>query len=184
MSSLDVSTIFSYPKEDCKSFWDGLPFDVEVWAETVLEDSLKFMFKESMSYDGTVDISCLFADDDESQALNNQYRGKNKPTNVLSFGFLNTPFNKDAIEALDPELPFLLGDIVLSYTRIKVEAEEQQKTFKNHFTHLLVHSLLHLLGYDHEQEDEAAEMEALERDILKQFGLSDPYLIDEEAPID
>lgn len=103
---------------------------------------------------------------EESQALNAQYRGKDKSTNVLSFPFEvpeGIPLN-------------LLGDLVICADVVKQEAEEQQKPLAHHWAHMVVHGTLHLLGYDHINNDEAEAMEQLERDILLQLQIPDPYI--------
>ena len=107
-----------------------------------------------------VAISVVLADDDFIRELNKTYRGKNKPTNVLSF------YNSEAP----------LGDMVLAYETVAREAKAQKKTFKAHAIHLMVHGCLHLMGYDHECENEAEEMEAMEIKILKKLGVRNPYL--------
>jgi probable rRNA maturation factor len=102
---------------------------------------------------------------DESQQLNAEYRGKDKPTNVLSFPF----------EA-PPQVPIpLLGDLVVCVDVVEQEAAEQGKTTTAHWAHMIVHGCLHLLGYDHIKDDEADIMEGLEREIMAQLGFSDPY---------
>lgn len=115
------------------------------------------------------EIALRIVDEDESQALNSQYRGKDKPTNVLSFP-------ADIPEELG--LP-LLGDLVICAPVVAVEAEQQRKAPTAHWAHMVVHGTLHLLGYDHIEDDEAEIMENLETRILAQLGFSDPY-----APID
>lgn len=105
------------------------------------------------------EVSVVLADDNFVQGLNREYRGKDKPTNVLSF----------------PQDPPMLGDIVLAFETIEREASEQNKDFAAHLTHLLVHGVLHLLGYDHEDDQEASEMEGLEIEILQKMGINNPY---------
>jgi rRNA maturation RNase YbeY len=107
-------------------------------------------------------FAALFTSDEAVKALNAQWRGKDTPTNVLSFPA--------------PETAGTLGDIALAYETCAREADEQGKSLKDHATHLLVHGLLHLLGYDHEADDDAAEMEGLEKDILARLGIADPYV--------
>jgi probable rRNA maturation factor len=121
------------------------------------------------SVDGPVELAVRLTDDAELQALNRQYRGKDRPTNVLSFP-------GDPADALPGE-PVPLGDLALAYETVAREAAEQGKNLADHLMHLIVHGTLHVLGYDHETESEAAEMEALEVRILSGFGISDPYLL-------
>ncbi|MBE1205762.1 rRNA maturation RNase YbeY [Aminobacter carboxidus] len=114
-----------------------------------------------------VELSLVFTDDDAIQSLNAEWRQKDKPTNVLSFpAFPMAPG--------DP-LPPMLGDIVLAYETVVREAELEGKPLENHITHLIIHGLLHLLGYDHETDEEAEEMEALERQALARLAIPDPY---------
>jgi probable rRNA maturation factor len=97
--------------------------------------------------------------------LNRDYRGIDKPTNVLSF---------PQIEPFTP-VRGLIGDIILARETLERESLELQKPFSEHFTHLVVHGFLHILGYDHIAEDEALVMEGLETQILKRLGIADPY---------
>ncbi|MEA3250378.1 MAG: rRNA maturation RNase YbeY [Pseudomonadota bacterium] len=117
------------------------------------------------------ELTIRLVDDAESQALNRDYRGKNRPTNVLSFPF-------EAPPGID--LP-LLGDLVISHPVMRREARQQHKPLADHYAHLVIHGALHLLGYDHIDEAEAEIMEALERAVLDGFGIPDPYaLADDE----
>ena len=117
------------------------------------------------------EISVLLTDDDAVQVLNRDWRGKNKPTNVLSF-----PAND---EDLPPEIlggaPVMLGDIAMAFETVVKEADELNKPLSDHFCHLVVHGMLHLLGYDHISDEEADEMEPLEIEILEGLGISSPY---------
>ncbi len=116
------------------------------------------------------DITLRLVDAEESQALNRDYRGKDKPTNVLSFPF-------DMPEGLPAgAMPSLLGDIVICAQVVAQEAAEQNKPTDAHWAHMVVHGVLHLLGHDHIEEHEAAQMEALEIDILHGLGFTNPYL--------
>jgi len=125
-----------------------------------------------------VEVSVKFTSDDEVHALNRGYRGKDKPTNVLSFPMVD-PQLLESIAAADGG-EVLLGDIVLAYGVCSAEASEKQVAVETHASHLLVHGTLHLLGYDHEQGDEEAEtMEQVERDALAAMGISDPYAVTE-----
>tara|TARA_B100002003_G_C13731556_1_gene365558 strand:+ start:80 stop:580 length:501 start_codon:yes stop_codon:yes gene_type:complete len=120
----------------------------------------------------TLEISITLTDDTQIKTLNRDYRGKDKPTNVLSFPQIDW---NEGIQCYDAYL--LLGDIVVSLSTIVNEAKEQGKSIENHFIHMLIHSILHLFGYDHEENDEAKEMEELEILILDQMGIKNPYLI-------
>ena len=113
-----------------------------------------------------VEMTVRIVDEAESHELNLNYRGKDRPTNVLSFPF----------ECPDEvELP-LLGDLVICRQVVEREAQEQDKPLMAHWAHMVVHGSLHLLGYDHIEDDEAEEMESLETQIMTGLGFVDPYL--------
>lgn len=113
------------------------------------------------------ELSVLLADDATVQELNRRWRGKDMPTNVLSFP-ADTP--------IVPGLPHLLGDIVFARETVEREAVAQSKSVEAHLMHLAVHGFLHLLGYDHEDATEAEEMEALEIEVLASLNVENPYL--------
>jgi len=117
--------------------------------------------------------SLLFTSDAEVHTLNREWRGRDKPTNVLSFPMLE----RDELEDLAPEgPPVMLGDIALAHETCAREAAEKGVSLESHATHLIVHGLLHLAGHDHVESDEQAEaMEALETRILAKLGIADPY---------
>ncbi|MDY4280090.1 MAG: rRNA maturation RNase YbeY [[Pasteurella] mairii] len=116
------------------------------------------------------EITVRIVDEAESHQLNLTYRGKDKPTNVLSFPF----------ECPDEvELP-LLGDLIICRQVVEQEAQEQGKPLMAHWAHMVVHGCLHLLGYDHIEDAEAEEMESLETEIMTGLGFEDPYSYDEE----
>ncbi|MDJ0813230.1 MAG: rRNA maturation RNase YbeY [Woeseiaceae bacterium] len=114
------------------------------------------------------EVAVRVVDADEIQTLNRLYREKDKPTNVLSFP-------AGGIEGLPPEAPQLLGDVVVCASVVAAEASEQGKALHDHWAHMIVHGTLHLLGFDHETDAEAAEMEALEAEILASQSVTDPY---------
>jgi len=117
-------------------------------------------------------LSIRLVDNDESQQLNFEYRGKDKPTNVLSFPFEVPP----ELAGVD-EIGHLIGDLVISVPVVAQEAIEQHKTFEDHFAHMVVHGCLHLLGYDHIKDEDAEIMEDLERQTLAKLDIADPYFI-------
>jgi probable rRNA maturation factor len=117
------------------------------------------------------EIAILLTTDAKLQSLNLQFRGMDKPTNVLSF---MAP-NADCPTLMDGQSLFL-GDIAVAAETVVREAHEQNKTVADHLSHMIIHGTLHLLGYGHEDEDEAQEMEALERKILATQNIADPYL--------
>ena len=114
------------------------------------------------------DLVVLLSDDAGVQDLNQRFRDKDRPTNVLSF---------PAAESAFPHL----GDVVLGFAYCAAEADAQGKSLSDHLSHLVVHGALHLLGRDHEAEAEAEEMEAEEREILASLGVADPYAAEQEA---
>lgn len=116
---------------------------------------------------GSSELSLLFTDDAHIRVLNRDWRGKDKPTNVLSFPAF-------PVAPGDPP-PSMLGDIAMAFETMASEAALESKPFDHHLTHLIVHGLLHLLGYDHESGEEAEEMEALERRVLARLAIPDPY---------
>jgi len=123
------------------------------------------------------EISILLTNDTEVMALNRQHRGKPAPTNVLSFPALTA----DQINMRSggvTEVPLILGDVVLAYETVGAEAAWTNKPLADHAAHLLVHGVLHLLGFDHATEDMAHRMETLEVDILERLGVRDPYAVD------
>ena len=136
------------------------------YLKKVVETTLRYIDTQS---DCEIGIACV--DNDESHKLNLQYRWKDKPTNVLSFP---SDLPDEMAQILDT---FPIGDLVISIPVVLQEAIEQNKAPTEHFTHMLVHGTLHLMGYDHETSDEdAEEMEALEIEILAKLGFKNPYL--------
>ena len=139
--------------------------DVLPDAQLVVETGIQAVFK-AIEFNEQVDIVVLLCDDKEMKALNKEYRQKDAPTNVLSFPA--------------PKMPGIahLGDMALGLETCVREAKEQQKTLKNHVLHLSIHGALHLLGYDHMNDEEAEIMEHLEMKILKKMGIKNPYAED------
>lgn len=133
--------------------------EIQLWLETAI---LPFLQQ--------AEVTVRIVDNAESQQLNQQYRGKNKPTNVLSFPFQNPP----GIELA------LLGDLVISAPVVASEAQAQGKSLPAHWAHMIIHGSLHLLGFDHINDSDAEEMEAEEILLLQQLGFTNPYLLDNE----
>jgi len=144
------------------------------WAEVVADyealchRALIAAIEAAVKLDGPVEVSVLLSDDAAIQVLNRDWRGKDKPTNVLSF----PASDNDGPVTGAPEL---LGDIAVAFETTAREAVEQDKSLADHFSHLLVHGMLHLLGFDHETDADADEMEPLEIEILAGLGIASPY---------
>jgi probable rRNA maturation factor len=133
-----------------------------------------------LDYAGECELSVVLADDAFVQQLNKEYRKKDAPTNVLSF-----PGEELVAEQYQHvsgrKEPIILGDVIVSLDTLLREAEIQHKVFYHHFSHLIIHGVLHLLGYDHEQEADALQMETKEIAILQQLGIASPYEAQEEG---
>lgn len=114
---------------------------------------------------GAAELAIVLTNDAEQRDLNLQWRGKDSPTNVLSF---------PQIEPFGPVVG-ILGDITMARETLEREAADQGTSFADHFTHLVVHGFLHILGYDHLSDAEALQMESLETQILARLGIADPY---------
>lgn len=142
---------------------EGLPAesDFQRWLEAVLPQ-----FQEES------EVTIRIVDEAESHELNHTYRGKDKPTNVLSFPFEAPP---------GIELP-LLGDLIVCRQVVEQEAAEQEKQLQAHWAHMVIHGSLHLLGYDHIEDEEAEEMESIETEIMLALGYADPYISEKEIP--
>jgi len=154
--------------------WDRAVADLEVLCQRVVRGAACHVVDLSgMDLDGVAEISVLFADDARVQILNREWRGQDKPTNVLSFP--GEDF-RDGLAQHEPRVPRLLGDVVVALETTQGEAGAQHKTLVDHLSHLLVHGVLHVLGFDHTTEEHAGEMEALEVEILADLGVPCPYL--------
>ncbi|OUR72471.1 rRNA maturation RNase YbeY [Methylophaga sp. 41_12_T18] len=134
--------------------------DFQRWAELALQE-----------VEQACELSIRLVAADESEELNSTYRGKDKPTNVLSFPF-DSPI---------PMEPRLLGDLVICHSVVEQEAEQQHKAVNDHWAHMVIHGCLHLLGYDHIDSDEAEHMEALEVTLLQSLKIENPYLDQENS---
>ena len=144
------------------------------WPETVTQtsflDRIAAAIARKLVFEGREVAVVAFGDDAAVRDLNARYRGKDAPTNVLSFPSAGHVVGPDGEDETRP-----LGDIVLARETVMREAAEQAVDFSHHVTHLIVHGVLHLLGYDHGVDAEAEEMEALEVEILFELGIDNPY---------
>jgi probable rRNA maturation factor len=147
---------------DC---WQAEP-DAEAVIERAIAAAAEFVTVDV----GDSELAIMLTDDDGIRTLNRNWRGIDKPTNVLSFPALQPRGPRQANDA-----PRMLGDIAIAYETTRREADEEQKPFTHHLSHLAVHGFLHLIGHDHEQDQEAETMESLEREILARLGIADPY---------
>ena len=162
---LDIA-IEADPEWDSSSGWDSL---VRRAAEAAIAESA---FPQLASSPRAIELSVRLTGDDEVRALNAEWRGKDKPTNVLSFPQMEAEQIAMA-EAEGPEL--MLGDLVLAREVCQREAAEKAIPLKEHAAHLVVHGTLHLLGYDHHDDDSADDMESREVRALARLGIADPY---------
>ena len=128
---------------------------------------------DSVKITSKVEVSILLTNDKEINALNLEYRGKDKPTNVLSFP--NLTQNELKLLPKNAPYPSMLGDLFLSFETLLEESNSEKKPFLDHFNHLVVHGMLHLLGYDHESDDDAEYMQEKEISILKTLCINNPY---------
>lgn len=153
---------------DCPGWAAALP-EAEALARAAVEAAL-----QGAPVGPLAEVSVVLTNDAALRALNCEWRGKDSPTNVLSFPALER-VELAAGAAADPRRPALLGDVVLALETTQKEADDAGKTLAAHAAHLLVHGVLHLLGYDHETEADAALMEPVETRILARLGVADPY---------
>lgn len=156
--------------EDCALWRQRLP-EVDALLGTVTEAVLEASFLED--FRGDVEVSFALVDDVFIRQLNDRYRHKDTPTNVLSFPIHDHLRDRPKLLRGGPVLA--LGDVVLAFETIAREADEQKKSLSAHVQHMVAHGVLHLLGYDHESEADAEEMEALEVRVLKTLGVLNPY---------
>ena len=148
--------------------WLTLLPNVETIASELCEACIAAALTPSQA-DGPSELCVVLASDRRLRQLNHQYRGLDRPTNVLSFA------NLEGVPSPRTAEPRLLGDVLIARETAAREARDGRKAFGDHVSHLIVHGILHLLGYSHEAEEEAEKMEALERRILAGFQIADPY---------
>jgi probable rRNA maturation factor len=139
-------------------------------AETIIQRAIAAAAEEVDDDVGEAEIAVMLTDDPGIRTLNSNWRGIDKPTNVLSFPALQPEGARKPGDA-----PRMLGDIAIAYETTRREADAEGKPFEHHLSHLAIHGFLHLIGYDHENDADAEEMESLETEILEQLGIPDPY---------
>jgi probable rRNA maturation factor len=159
------------------------PWPDGAWEQTALAAARAAIAQtphgELLTTSATVEISVRLTSDEDVRQLNAQYRGKDKPTNVLSFPMVQ-PDLLDTVSQNSDDGELLLGDIVLAHGVVVAEAAERGIDVAAHVTHLVAHGTLHLLGYDHQTDEEGDAMEEIERAALRELGIADPYLIRED----
>ncbi len=145
-------------------------WQTEPGAEAVIHRAIEVAAEMAEADIGEAELAVMLTDDTGIRTLNSNWRGIDKPTNVLSFPALQPtgPGGPD-------DAPRMLGDIAIAYETTRKEADDEQKPFEHHLSHLAIHGFLHLIGYDHEKDDDAEAMEALEQEILAQLGIPNPY---------
>jgi probable rRNA maturation factor len=142
----------------------------ETEAEAIVHRAIETAAAMVEADTGDAELAVMLTDDSGIRTLNKNWRGHDKPTNVLSFPALQPTGPQSADDA-----PRMLGDIAIAYETTRREADDEQKPFDHHLSHLAVHGFLHLVGYDHENDMQAEAMEAHERAILAELGIPDPY---------
>jgi len=168
---LDVAALREEPWPD--QDWDALAARA---AEAAVAET---PYGEWLGWPTVIEIAVRLASDDAVHTLNRQYRQKDKPTNVLSFPMVQPDLLETVTQNSD-DGEVILGDIILAHGICAAEAEERGISVEDHATHLIVHGVLHLLGYDHIDDADADRMEAIEVDALASLGIADPYLIQED----
>ena len=168
-------TTFSYPLTEVLVVADC--WLAEPDAEAVIMRAIEAAASMVEADTGEAELAVMLTDDLGIRTLNSNWRGIDKPTNVLSFPALQPAGGHEPDDA-----PRMLGDIAIAYQTTRREADDEQKPFSHHLSHLAVHGFLHLVGYDHEKDGEAEVMESLERDILAGLGIPDPYADQDRMP--
>ena len=145
-------------------------WQAEPGAETVIHRAIAAAAGMVDADVGEAELAVMLTDDAGIRTLNNNWRGIDKPTNVLSF-----PALQPSGAGGPDDAPRMLGDIAIAYETTRKEADDEHRPFDHHLSHLAVHGFLHLIGYDHENDADAETMETLEAAILAQLGIPDPY---------
>lgn len=162
--------------EIADSHWSSEIADIEALSQTLEEKVFAYVFaRKNMPFstqDKDIFVNLRLSSDKDIHALNKQFRGMDKPTNVLTFANLDYAGfaqSSDLFGSIE------LGDIIISYETMKAEAAMENITLRDHYCHLLIHGLLHILGYDHIEKSDAEIMENAEVEILAQMGIENPY---------
>lgn len=154
-----------------KRWSDRLPQCEEV-SPFAFQKVIEHLSPKILAAKSEVSINLELSSDAEIQVLNREFRNMDKPTNVLSFANVD---DDDFYNQLPQMSEVELGDIIIALETIEKESSELEISLSDHYHHILVHGILHLLGYDHIEEDERLEMEALETSLLADFGIANPY---------
>jgi probable rRNA maturation factor len=142
----------------------------EADAEAIIHRAVEAAAEIVNAETGDAELAIMLTDDVGIRTLNANWRGIDKPTNVLS-----CPALQPTGPSLPGDPPRMLGDVAIAYETVRREADYERKAFDHHLSHLAIHGFLHLIGYDHETDEEAGKMESLERKILARLGIPDPY---------
>ncbi len=156
--------------------WEKALDNIASWADKVFVTALAFLREhelgEEIGFSKPIFVNLALSNDAEIQKLNAEFRGKDKPTNVLSFASVD---DDEFWDSLDITEAVELGDIIIALETLECEADEKKISLRNHFAHLLVHGILHLFGFDHMDDEEAEEMEGVEVQILSRLEIANPY---------
>ena len=158
-------------------FWvENVDFDAVKIASELKDLTFEYVQKECkhelLCNDKSFGVNVCLSNNDQVHRLNKEFRGMDKPTNVLSFANID---DDEFWDNLDDDEVCELGDIILAFETLENEARIKEISVYAHYCHLLVHGFLHLLGFDHQDDEEAEEMEGLEIDILREFSIDNPY---------
>ncbi len=170
-ASVSVDVIINHPA------WKSASLSLEDFAQDIISLTLSMADLPAELTDREIEVCVVLTDDSEIHTLNRDYRGMDKPTNVLSFANLDSDSAEDELAMED--MPFSLGDVIIAWDTMQREAIEQHKKFEDHLSHMMVHGTLHLLGYDHMDDGDAAVMEGLEIRILEKINVENPYADDQ-----
>lgn len=171
LMNISVDVVINHPA------WESVAIPLGDFAQDIVGLTLSMAELPPELNGREIEVCVVLTDDSEIHILNRDYRGMDKPTNVLSFANLDSDSAAD--ELAQKSMPFALGDVIIAWETMQREALEQNKEFLAHLRHMMVHGTLHLLGYDHMNDEEAAEMEGLEIEILEKMNVENPYADDQ-----